>query len=147
MGVHEQLIRHLADDAGRQVAERAAKYLRSLRVCLSGADSGLENTWEEFCVQVQSDESFFWDAYVDTVKDAIEGELTSVQPHELIAMWLQTDAGIDWAADEEEGEPPVMVRPDVVDWVYELVWKLADASRHPRVVRYLYLAEAGREHD
>lgn len=34
---------------------------------LSG-NSGLKNVWEEVCVQVQDEQSFFWDTYVETIE-------------------------------------------------------------------------------
>ena len=37
---------------------------------LSG-DSGLKNVWEEVCVQVQDEQSFFWDTYVETMESLL----------------------------------------------------------------------------
>lgn len=43
---------------------------------LSGEDSGLETFWDEFCVQVQQEHSYFWNSYLDTltawIKEAFE---------------------------------------------------------------------------
>ena len=136
--VHQQLTRQIATDCGRRVTARVMKQLRNLRAHLSGDDSGLANAWEEFCVQVQGEESYFWDAYVVTVKDVIRGALTTVRPLEVTAMWLQTRQGYDWLAANEGlgGDPPAAMDPDVVEWVYCLVLELA-ASKQTRVVRFL----------
>ena len=40
---------------------------------LSGDDSGLKNVWEEICVQVQDEQSFFWDTYVETMESLLSG--------------------------------------------------------------------------
>ena len=42
---------------------------------LSGDDSGLKNVWEEICVQVQGEESVFWDAYVETIESLLSGSV------------------------------------------------------------------------
>jgi len=38
---------------------------------LSGDDSEQKNVWEEICVQLQDEESFFWDVYDETVEQII----------------------------------------------------------------------------
>jgi len=136
--VYREFTRQIAQDAARRVAERTVRHLNKLPGGLSGDDSGLRTAWEEFCVQVQAEESFFWDAYVDTVKQAISGALLNVRHLEMVAMWLESDNACDWLADNEDGkELPAVFEPDVVEVVYDKVHSLADRSRHPRVVRYL----------
>lgn len=138
MSVQDELVRRLAVDARRRAADRAVTQLKRMRGCLSGDDSGLKTAWEEFCVQVQGEESFFWDAYEETVKQAISAALLNVQQLDMAAMWFQTSSGWDWLAEHESGnELPDIFEPDVVDWVYKRVHDLADDSRHPRVVRFL----------
>lgn len=138
MKVYQELSKQVAYDARRRVAERATRELRKMPAGLSGDDSGLRTIWEEFCVQVQGEESFFWDFDVETVKLAIAGALVNVRRLEMIAMWLECEGAWHWLAENDEGSAlPGVFQPDVVDWVYESVWQLADGSRHPRVVRHL----------
>ena len=47
---------------------------------LSGEDSGMENVWEEICVQIQNEKSFEWPMYVITIEGIIEKELDKL-PH------------------------------------------------------------------
>ena len=91
MTVHRELTRQIAQDAARRVAERTVRHLNKLPGGLSGDDSGLRTAWEEFCVQVQAEESFFWEAYVETVKQTISGALRNVRYLELVALWLASD--------------------------------------------------------
>jgi hypothetical protein len=44
----------------------------------SGVDSGLTNTWEEICVQVQGEQSVLWDAYDVTVRQIVSMEVTAL---------------------------------------------------------------------
>ena len=53
------------------------KALRDPNFLLSGDDSGLENTWEEVCSQVQGEESFHWDVYINTIENFIDIELAN----------------------------------------------------------------------
>lgn len=66
---------------------------------LAGEDSGLQNVWEEICVQVQDDYSFHWDAYENTIDNYIDTSLTS-QPKEVIDLILYV-GNIDGDEDDE----------------------------------------------
>lgn len=63
----------------------------------------LETTWEEICVQVQGEESGDWDAYDLTVKQTLLGSVTQLHQREREALWLQTEAGLEWASRREDG--------------------------------------------
>ena len=39
---------------------------------LSGDDSGLKNVWEEYCVQIQGEESYYIDIYEDIVAASVK---------------------------------------------------------------------------
>jgi hypothetical protein len=136
--VQDALLREIALDAGRRIVDRAVGHLRSMGAQLSGDDAGLKNVWEEFCVQVQGEESFFWDEYIQTVEDVLAGALKGARPLESTAIWLQTDEGRDWLSENDQGNaaPPVSDE-DSVKWLYALAWGRADANRHVRVVAYL----------
>lgn len=103
--VQKDLIRQYARAAAERVRDDAINQLIALNSTLSGDDSGLENAWEEICVQVQSgEESFFWDGYVDAMHDAIESALEKIPERDNVALWLQTDEGWDWHWDLEKDE-------------------------------------------
>ena len=50
--------------------------LRDKELLTSGNDSGLKNVWEEVCVQVQGEQSYYWDAYLVTINNFILDELS-----------------------------------------------------------------------
>lgn len=142
MTIYTELVRQMASDIAARAAVRAVRHLSKIPSTLSGDDSGLRTTWEEFCVQVQGEQSFFWEDYQLTVRQCISGVLSRLPNLEVVALWLQSDAAIDWLADhEDERKLPPVFEPDVVEVVYDIVWRIADESRNPRVVRYLSQAE------
>jgi hypothetical protein len=142
--------RLVADAAGREsarICRRVIRTLQGMRDALhSGDDSGLRDAWDEFCVQVQSEESVFREAYEDTVRQVIAEEIRRLPPTVRETIWLQTDAGIDWTvemSDTDEGRPvdrralPV-ADEDVVDYLYrEYVLAQAGDWSNPRIRAYL----------
>jgi hypothetical protein len=98
---------------------------------LSGDDSMLRNTWEEVCVQVQGEESFYWDTYLDVIDDLLTGFVMELSQQDLLALWSMTEAGGYWLDDVESGEadgnePPVAIE-EIIDYLKtDLVSKAAD---------------------
>jgi len=72
-----QLLYDLSEYYSQITAKRVIKSLQSLRrnCLLSGNESGLETTWDEICVQVQTELSIYWDVYVETIRNCIRIEL------------------------------------------------------------------------
>ena len=58
-------------------------------------DSGLRNSWEEICIQVQGERSLLWDMYDDVVQGMAKGFCDELSSDEMSAIWLQTDSGVD----------------------------------------------------
>ena len=77
-----------------------------MRGTLSGDDSGPKSTWDEICVQRQSTESFYWEAYDSAVHRLVESQVAALPQHEREAIWLQTDAGVDWSCEEPDDREP-----------------------------------------
>lgn len=55
---------------------------------LSG-DSGLNNFWEEYCVQVQQEHSFYWKTYLDQLFLWVEEEFEKLPIWKRNAIWLE----------------------------------------------------------
>ncbi len=109
--IQKDLIREYAVAAATTVAEQAISALTKCTDTLSGDDSGLENAWEEICVQVQGEESFFWDTYRQTMHEMVLSELEKLPGRDLVALWLQTDEGWDWHWDLENEDTSGGYRP------------------------------------
>jgi hypothetical protein len=71
---------------------------------LSGDDSGLENAWDEICVQVQGQQSYYWAAYEDTAMSVVAQAVDKASTLAKQAIWLQTDPGDEWASEGEAGK-------------------------------------------
>ena len=119
------IVRALANRVGTKIARKTISYCQSRRDCLhSGDDSGLRDLWDEMCVQVQYEESIFWDAFQDTLHDIVLTYVESLEDFEKAAIWLCSDAGIDWRySDEDAREPNPFTGGDVAvciltDYVY-----------------------------
>ena len=99
--IQESLIEEYAKAAGERVCLQAINVLEAITSTLSGDDSPLENAWEEICAQAQGEESFFWDAYQETMHSTVIGILEQLPHRDQVALWLQTEEGWDWHWDEE----------------------------------------------
>ena len=69
------------------IIDDAVNYLRGIQANLSGDDSPLANPWEEIKEQVQNEPSFFWDAYLETMRQFIDGnvEMLSEEDRKVLA--------------------------------------------------------------
>lgn len=106
--------------------------------CMSGDDSGPRTIWEEFCVQVQSQESIYWEGYEDLVRSAIEREVAKLAAHEMTAIWFQTNPGQDWLSeDTEDREAEVFIEDDVVEHVTQVAYSFADDFERDNIRAYL----------
>jgi hypothetical protein len=75
------IVMELADEICRRIARRVMRALQGMTGHgLSGDDSGLKNTWDEICVQIQFEQSIFWDAYEYTVTSLVAGYTESLKP-------------------------------------------------------------------
>ena len=145
MSVQAVVVRQWATELAARAAARAVRQLAKMPATLSG-DSGLRTVWEEFCVQVKGEQSVDWELYEDTVKECISGTLISLTHLHQVALWMQSDAAIDWLSEHEDGSKlPGVFEPDVVEVVYSVVWRLADESKNPHVARYLARSEGDDE--
>lgn len=145
MSVQAVVVRQWATELAARAAARAVRQLAKMPATLSG-DSGLRTVWEEFCVQVKGEQSVDWELYEDTVKECISGTLISLTHLQQVALWMQSDAAIDWLSEHEDGSKlPGVFEPDVVEVVYSVVWRLADESKNPHVARYLARSEGDDE--
>ena len=144
-----------ASAAARLVAEGAKASLIQNKTNLSGEDSELDNTWEEICVQVQDEESFYWEGYKSVMQDAVLGALKFIEQSARAAIWLQTDAGFDFSSDLEDkgkdGEVPdsnpegahIPVNDeDIADYIIsDYLIPMADSYSNDRIEHFLYSEE------
>ena len=134
----EHLTSELSAAVCEKVQRKTIRFLCSCRETLSGEDSGLANAWDEICVQVQGEQSFFWDTYLDTTRDFIRNHLEALPRHEQCAVWFATDSGRDWAADHlDEADPPFILEDMVEHILNEYVLREAQTWSNRRIRAFM----------
>ncbi|EKF9785244.1 hypothetical protein O1D22_002889 [Vibrio cholerae] len=70
------------DDLVKDLLSKITTIMKKQNFTLSSDDSGLKNIWEEFCAQVQGEESIFWDEYREHAIEMIELEFQALPEEE-----------------------------------------------------------------
>ena len=130
---------------GQSMAEQVRADLEEMdETLLSGADSRLISLWQEICVQVQGEESFVWDTYLELVTGMISVRVADLSKAEQEMLWLATDTGRDWlydvvhADDEPAPEQPGLDTDELAEWIWtEFLRPLSESERDPNVIAYL----------
>jgi len=67
------ILYNLKEYHAQKIGVKVIRILKQLKgdSLLESSDHGLKNTWEEICVQIQDEESVFWNAYDETVEQTI----------------------------------------------------------------------------
>ncbi len=141
------IVSNFAERLCQQITRKVIVSLQTLKNgLLSGDDFGLTSAWEEICVQVQGEESSSWEAYDLTVRQTVSAEVTELVPHEREAIWLQTSAGADWDAEDEESREEYPVAEDeIIEYVTtQYVYSAAGDWGNRRIRKYL---EQGLQQD
>jgi hypothetical protein len=117
MDLQTKIVSEIARRECQRITNCAIRTLQKMNQVrmLSGDDSELENYWDEICVQVQYEHSFFWDAYTLTIDQIIEAEVNELTSEIQMAIWLQTQNRDDW--DAEGDYKPESVTEDVVSHI------------------------------
>ncbi|HCC06804.1 MAG TPA: hypothetical protein DEP72_01375 [Clostridiales bacterium] len=140
MKYKDRIIYTIADAECKKVSRRVIRILQKMTEGMqSGDDSGLKNIWDEVCAQVQHEESIFWDAYIDVIKNFIEKEVEKLDQHKKEAIWLWTQEGIRWDNDTEDEKITEYNEEDLVNYILNdyLLSKAADWS-NKRIERYIW---------
>ncbi|MCL7944060.1 hypothetical protein [Marinobacter sp. ATCH36] len=134
-----RIARDLAEALRKRLISSCIRDLQAMKdTLLAGEDSGLDNTWDEICVQQQREHSFSWHAYVAAMEAYIEQRVNQLQPYELDALWLRTQRGDDWDTElEEERESYPVFEDDVVVYLQDELLTAANDWSNARISRYL----------
>lgn len=141
MSAAHRLLNAHADRTAARVVRRSIRSLQQITDArMSGDDSGLANVWDEICVQVQGQESFFWDAYEETAGAIISAELNALPPLDRETLWLATDDGFSWLLHSEDGDDPEFTPVDIdgsISYLLREVMNRAADWSNPRIRSYL----------
>ena len=134
------VIRAFAEEICQRLTRKMIASLQKMNDALhSGDGSGLENTWDEICVQVQYEQSILWNLYDSTVRQMVEAEVEKLSPQEREAIWLQTPEADGWEFDEESEHAHYPVcYDDIVGYVVkERIYHEAGRWNNQRIREYL----------
>jgi len=133
------IVKKVAELASRRMTNKVIAQMQKLSATMSGDDSGLETVWNEICVQVQYEQSFFWDNYDSMVRVTTNTFVEELSRHEQESLWLQTDNGFDWKYDKHEDNDDYPVyNEDIVDYlVREYIYSKAGFWSNKLIRDYL----------
>lgn len=130
-----------SNSEGERIANRLIRRfvgeLQEIDDTMSGDDSGLENVWDEICVQKQIEESFGWVVYETTARALIAEAVEEMPREERVKLWLLTEPGEDWEVDKESpDELPSPRDADVADFLFDRLMSFASDYLNHRIIRY-----------
>jgi len=100
----------------QRITRRVIRELQQMTENLtSGEDSGLRNIWDEICVQVQFQESAFWELYDEMVFAIVAEHVEKLPAHERDALWLETPEAFDWLWEDEASREEMPVLSDDIE--------------------------------
>jgi len=126
-----QLLYDLSDYYSQIIANRIVKWLQRLKgsCLLSGDESGLENTWDEICVQVQDETWMSWDIHKYTIRSRLVDEIES-EP--LAARNL-----LSYMSEDYDNCEPGYNPESAIKLVYKKLMAMADNQSNKRIKHYL----------
>lgn len=152
MKTESDVIEKFSQDISNRLVRSCIRDLKKIKDCLSSDDTELENAWEEICIQVQIEESLFWESYDSLVTDIISRYTSKLKPHEILAIWFQTDEGNDWLCTpvmsqeyyetqdfsnidgfRVEGENPPVCIDDITKYFQQSLYEQAEIYSNRRI--------------
>jgi hypothetical protein len=128
MDRRDKVLSNIAKAECRQICRKVIFSLQRMTDGMHSGDGGpLRNIWDEVCVQVQFQQSIFWDLYLDTVRMIIRAAVEKLDASRKQAIWLQTSAGMDWDYETDDNEDPAYCESDIVDYILD-EYVLSEAS-------------------
>jgi len=96
MTIEDKLIHYWSQQVTKKITDEIQLFLENQHDMTSGDASCLENNWEEYCLQVQYEESIAWDTYMDHIESLIKRFYEELPIGEQFTLWLETDDGQEW---------------------------------------------------
>lgn len=103
---------------------------------LSG-ESGLSNVWEEICVQVQMEHSFYWETYVETMESLVGAYVEDLDRDARVALWKLTEQGEEYFDELDDEAPDPAHTPfshdDICAMLMSRLMQVASDHESPRI--------------
>jgi hypothetical protein len=131
MDYQDNIIYEIADKECERICRKTIHSLQKMKEGMqSGEDTILRNVWDEVCVQVQSQKSVLWNAYLENKNVIIAYEVSELDDVIKQAIWLQTFQSMDWDCEYEGAEEVPYIEDDITNYITHnyLLSKAADWS-------------------
>lgn len=148
MRIEQHLVAAWASQLSDKLIKDAIQSLEAMdsQEMLSG-DSGLKNVWEEICVQVQDEQSFFWETYVETIESLLAGYVEMLDANARLALWTLTESGQDYIddcqTDDEAGLDIPVDADEIVSMLKDGLLSAAANHESRSISRFLQRHEDG----
>ena len=135
----QDIVYTVAREAAERLTRKVIADLQKIKHTLTGDDSELETAWDDICVDIQLEKSLGWDVLDETVRMIVRDYASELPIHEKQAIWLQSEAGIDWYYEEPDNrEPSPEIDSAVVGYITEkYVYAKADDWSNSRIRAYI----------
>ena len=141
MKPEEEIVEELASEIGKRITRKTIRDLQKMgEEFMQSGDSGLENVWDEICVQVQYESSLLWELYDETVRLCVAHFVSELKYYERFALWFQAEDAHYWKYedDEEQKKGPALSEEEIVNYVVnDYVYSEADRWSNQRIRAYL----------
>jgi predicted component of viral defense system (DUF524 family) len=137
----QKVIKAFAEPIIKRLINRVIRRLQNSDITLSGIENG--NTWDDICIQVQSQLSSYWTQYEAVIDGYLESELSKLALHEQMAIWFQTEEGQQAMADELfnleekegvlENKETIYNQTKVIEHLFTKIWEAADNWSNSRI--------------
>jgi hypothetical protein len=135
------IIRTLGNLVCQRISRQVIRNLQELNdkdSLLSGDNSGLVNIWDEICVQMQFEESYFWDVYEEMIESSTKYFVEKLPNHERDAAWLMTSEGESWDCEpEDDRDPDPVFHDDIVKHITGCVLTIGNDWSNHRIRSYI----------
>jgi len=139
MNYGDKIISDFAESACKTISKKVIRKIQKLIPEMqSGDDSLLKNVWDEICVQVQGEESWMWDIYLETISTYVASEVKHLNDSTKQAIWLQTQEGFDWETENEDKDTVDVCEDDIIWYIVDR-FILSEAANwtNKRIEKYL----------
>ncbi len=148
MRIEQHLVAAWASQLSDKLIKEAILSLEAMdsQEMLSG-ESGLKNVWEEICVQVQDEQSFFWGTYVEIMEELLAGHVEMLDVDARLALWTLTNSGWEYIDDHQADDAAGLDIPVAADEIVAMLMDrlLSAAANHESrsISRFLLRHEDG----
>jgi hypothetical protein len=138
-GLHG-IANQVAEENAQRICRKVIRQFQKMPAVMSGEDSGLDNVWDEICVQQQIEESYNWRSYEEMIEALVECEVEDLKSHEQSALWFQTTEFMEWETDQDEVDgsdyPPVCNTDIVLYLIGDYIFREANNWSNQRIKNF-----------